>query len=230
MGKILPGIFVAFENPKGGAGKSTLTALFAGYVHATAKDTGLTIGVCDIDDAQNTIGKVRLFDSMQQDNLDEEYQVMNISSADFVNSVDYLKDSFDIILVDFPGNLKQTGVVEVLMMMDIVIIPFEPSKIEIMHTIDFYKYYTTKILAKREELGFKTIVRALPNRVLPNLLEYKDLIAQQGDLPFKLLKHHIKESRVNYQRNLSTIIRNYDNVCDEFGEEMIQLLTEYIKG
>ena len=31
MGKKLPGITLAFENPKGGVGKSTLTALFAGY-------------------------------------------------------------------------------------------------------------------------------------------------------------------------------------------------------
>ncbi len=29
MGQILPGVVVAFENPKGGVGKSTLTALFA---------------------------------------------------------------------------------------------------------------------------------------------------------------------------------------------------------
>lgn len=229
MGKILPGIFVAFENPKGGVGKSTLTALLAGYVHATSKETGLTIGVCDIDDAQNTIGKMRLFDKMQHENLDEEYQVMNISSADFLNSIDFLKESFDIILVDFPGNLKQTGVVEALMMMDIVIIPFEPSKIEVMHTIDFYKYYTTKILSKREELGYKTIVRALPNRVLPNLLEYKELVAQQENLPFKLLKNHIKESRVSYQRNLSTIIKSYESLCDDFGNEMIEILTEYVK-
>ncbi|KAA5428907.1 ParA family protein, partial [Bacteroides cellulosilyticus] len=27
MGQILPGVVVAFENPKGGVGKSTLTAL-----------------------------------------------------------------------------------------------------------------------------------------------------------------------------------------------------------
>ena len=47
MGKILPGIFVAFENPKGGTGKSTLTALFAGYVHESHEQTGLTIGVVD---------------------------------------------------------------------------------------------------------------------------------------------------------------------------------------
>lgn len=231
MGKILPGIFVAFENPKGGVGKSTLTALFAGYVHATSKDEGLKIGVCDIDDAQNTIGKMREFDSMQQEDLvkDEEYEVMNISSADFIDQIDYLKDSFDIILVDFPGNLKQAGVIEVLMMIDVIVIPFEPSKVEIMHTIDFYKYYKENILTKREKLGFKTIVRGIPNRVLPNLLEYKELIAQQEELPFKLLKNHIKDSRVNFQRNLSTIIRNYDNVADEFGEEIIELLTEYMK-
>lgn len=229
MGKNISGVFIAFENPKGGSGKSTLTALFAGYLHFSSRETGLKIGVCDIDDAQNTIGKMRLFDSTNQEDLDEEYKVMNISSSDFGDSIDFLRESFDVILVDFPGNLKQTGVVEALMMMDIVIIPFEPSKIEIMHTIDFYNFYKKKILSKREELGFKTIVRALPNRVLPNLLEYKDLISQQENLPFTLLKNHIKESRVNYQRNLSTLIKDYDNGCDAFGEEMIQLLTEYVK-
>lgn len=229
MGKLLPGIFVAFENPKGGAGKSTLTALFAGYIHATAKDTHLKIGVVDIDNAQNTIGKMRLFDSTQQEDLDEEYQVMNISSTDFINNMDFLKESFDIILVDFPGTLMQPGVVETLIMMDIIIIPFEPSKIEIMHTLDFYNYYEKNILAKRKEANYKTMVRGLPNRVLPNLLEYKELIASSKDFPFKLMKNHIKDSRVNYQRNLSTLISKYDNVCDDFGEEMIELITQYIK-
>lgn len=229
MGKNLPGIFVTFENPKGGVGKSTLTALFAGYVHATSKDTGLTIGVCDIDDAQNTIGKLRLFDSEQQANLDEEYQVMSISSADFTNSVNYLRESFDIILVDFPGNLKQKGVIEALMLMDIVIIPFAPSKIEIVHTKEFYNYYKENILAKREELGYKTIVRALPNRVLTNLIEYKRLLALEKELPFKLLTNHVKESRVNYQRNLSTLMTNYDGSCDDLGVELINLLIDFIK-
>ena len=226
----MPGVFIAFENPKGGVGKSTLTALFAGYVHSISKDTGLTISVVDIDDAQNTIGKMRLYDAEQEEKLDEEYQVLNISSSEFVANMEYLKEEFDIILVDFPGNLKQDGVVQTLMMMDIVIIPFEPSKIEIMHTLNFYNYYKEQILSKREELGYKTFVRALPNRVLPNLLEYKELIAEQDNLPFELLKNHIKESRVNYQRNLSTLMKNYENTCDEFGEEMINLITEYIKS
>ena len=136
MGKILPGIFVAFENPKGGTGKSTLTALFAGYVHESHEQTGLTIGVVDIDDAQNTMGELRAFDEAQQEeDIKDEYEVMSISSSDFINSIEFLKESFDIIVVDFPGNLKQAGVVETLMMMDVVIIPFAPSKIEVLHTV-----------------------------------------------------------------------------------------------
>lgn len=230
MGKILPGIFVAFENPKGGVGKSTLTALFAGYIHATAKETGLTVGVVDIDDAQNTIGKMRLFEATQQESLDEEYQVMNISSSEFIENMDFLKENFDIILVDFPGNLKQAGVVETLMMIDVLIIPFEPSKIEIMHTINFFDYYKANIMSKREELGYKTTVRGLPNRVVPNLIEYKDLVANQNEFPIKLMEQHIKESRVQFQRNLSTLISNYNHVCDEFGDEMVQLITEHIKA
>lgn len=230
MGKILPGIFIAFENPKGGVGKSTLTALFAGYVHSISRDTGLTISVVDIDDAQNSIGKMRLYDAGQEEEIDEEYQVLNISSSDFIANMEFLKETFDIILVDFPGNLKQDGVVQTLMMIDIVIIPFEPSPIDVMHTLSFYNYYKENILSKREALGYKTFVRGLPNRVLPNMLEYKELISEQSSLPFELLKNHIKESRVNYQRKLSTLMKNYENTCDEFGEEMIELITEYLKS
>lgn len=231
MGKILPGIFVAFENPKGGTGKSTLTALFAGYVHESHEQTGLTIGVVDIDDAQNTMGELRAFDEAQQEeDIKDEYEVMSISSSDFINSIEFLKESFDIIVVDFPGNLKQAGVVETLMMMDVVIIPFAPSKIEVLHTVKFYNYYKENILSKRESLGYKTIVKGLPNKVTPNLLEYKELIANKDNLPFELLNNHIKESKVNYQRNLSTIINNYNHTCDDFGEEMIQLLINYVKN
>lgn len=231
MGKILPGIFIAFENPKGGAGKSTLTALFAGYLHSSAKDTGLKVGVIDIDDAQNSIGKMRIFDSKDED-VNEEYNVMNISSADVRNQIKYLKESFDIILIDFPGSLKQKGVVETLMIIDILIIPFEPSKIEVSSTFDFYKFYAENILKIRNAQGYKTIVKGLPNRVLSNLLEYKDLVAAgaEGNLPFALLNNHIKESRVNLQRNLSTLMKDYDNTYDAFGTEVLDIITEYINN
>ncbi|CAK7039402.1 MAG: hypothetical protein PEPC_01679 [Peptostreptococcus russellii] len=231
MGKILPGIFIAFENPKGGAGKSTLTALFAGYLHSSAKDTGLKVGVIDIDDAQNSIGKMRISDSIDED-VNEEYNVMNISSADIRSQIEYLQESFDIILIDFPGSLKQKGVIDTLMIIDILIIPFEPSKIEVSSTLDFYEFYAENILKIRNAQGYKTIVKGLPNRVLTNLLEYKDIVAAgaEGNLPFALLNNHIKESRVNLQRNLSTLMKDYDNTYDAFGTEVLDIITEYIKN
>lgn len=230
MGKILPGIYVAFENPKGGAGKSTLTALFAGFLHSTAKHTGLKIGVIDIDDAQNTLGKMRIHDS-KDESVNEEYNIMNISSADIKSQREYLEESFDVILIDFPGSLKQKGVIDTLFLIDILIIPFEPSKIEVSSTLEFYNFYKNNILSKREELGYKTIVKGLPNRVLSNLLEYRDLVsaANEDRLPFKLLDNHIREARVNLQRNLSTLMKDYDNVYDPFGNEVLDLITEYIK-
>lgn len=229
MGRILPGIFLAFENPKGGVGKSTITALFAGYIHTNAKDTELTIGVVDIDDAQNTIGKMREYEKSQSDNIKEEYEVMNISSTEFIAQMDFLREQFDIILVDFPGSLKQPGVVETLMMIDIIIIPFSPSPIEVQATIEFYNFYKQNILAVRESNGFNTTVRGLLNRVSTNMLEFKELLATQEHLPFKLMNNFLKEQRVNFQRNMTTIMTDYDNGCDNFGEEVVGIITEYVR-
>lgn len=71
-------------------------------------EDGINIGVVDIDDMQNTMGRLRQSESDESNNLKEEYEVMNISSSEFINQLDMLKESFDVILVDFPGNLKQT--------------------------------------------------------------------------------------------------------------------------
>ena len=32
---------------------------------------------------------------------EEEYEVINISSSEFINQLDFLQDNYDIILVDF---------------------------------------------------------------------------------------------------------------------------------
>ncbi|MBS4814918.1 MAG: ParA family protein [Bacteroides sp.] len=141
MGQILPG--VAFENPKGGVGKSTLTALFAGYIHSQSNEEGgLSIAVVDIDDMQNTIGKLR--EDEAEDGImkkEEEYEVINISSSEFINQLDFLQDNYDIILVDFPGNLKQNGVVETLHFVDVIIIPFEPNQTDLRPTLTLSKAY-----------------------------------------------------------------------------------------
>ena len=220
---------IAVTSGKGGVGKSTITTLFASYLHANAKDKGLVIGVVDIDDFQNSIGSLRDRDKRDPD-YSEEFDVIPLSSEEFINRIDFLRDAFDIILVDFPGSLKQSGVVKSLMLIDIIIIPFEPSKLDLIHTLQFYKFYEENILKYRNGHNMKTLVRGLPNRVVPNILEYKDLIEKKDKLPFKLLDNHIKDLRVSFQRNLSTISNNYDNACDDFGEEVLKLIIEFVKS
>lgn len=230
MGKILPGITVAFENPKGGVGKSTLTALLAGYIQSN-REGDLSVGVVDIDDMQNTIGKLRDSetdnDSFEKEN---EYQVINISSSEFINQIDFLKDNFDIILVDFPGNLKQNGVIETLHFIDVVIMPFEPNKTDLVPTINFYNNVYKSIIEARKSIHLKTTVRGVMNRVMPNVLEFKDIMANKEALPFKLLDNYIKDSRVDYQRNLSTLSKEYHHPCDAFCEEVITLICDHIKS
>ena len=98
-------------------------------------EDGINIGVVDIDDMQNTMGRLRQSESDESNNLKEEYEVMNISSSEFINQLDMLKQSFDVILVDFPGNLKQNGVIEALHFIDIVIMPFEPNNTDLSATL-----------------------------------------------------------------------------------------------
>lgn len=225
MGKSMKGIFVAFENPKGGSGKSTLTALFAGYLHTVGKEKGLTAGVIDIDDMQNSVNKLRNFEADNAQS-EEEYEIMSISSEEVVKHIDYLRAAFDIILIDFPGNLKQKGVIDTLHLIDIIIIPFETNQISIMATLEFFNIYKD-ILNARNKLELKTIVKGLPNRVNANLKEYKQLIMEQDNLPFDLMKNHVKESKVDFQRNLTTLIKSYQNNCDLVCEEILDLIMQY---
>ena len=39
----------------------------------------------------------------------------------------------------------------------------------------------------------------------------------------------IKDSRVDYQRNLSTLSSNYHHPCDQFCEEVIELISKHIE-
>ena len=230
MGQILPGITVAFENPKGGVGKSTLTALFAGYIHSmNVKGEGLSVGVVDIDDMQNTIGRLRGSELSAEEEGQEEYQVINISSSEFIQQLDFLKDNFDIILVDFPGNLKQNGVIEALHFIDVVIIPFEPNKTDLSPTVYFYNNVYQDIIDARTKAGIKTTVRGVMNRVLPNVLEFKEIIRNKEALPFQLMRNYIKDSRVDYQRNLTTLRNEYHHPCDAFCEEVLELISNHIK-
>ena len=135
---------------------------------------------------------------------EEEYEVINISSSEFINQLDFLQDNYDIILVDFPGNLKQNGVVETLHFVDVIIIPFEPNQTDLRPTLTFYYNIYEGIIESRRKIGKKTTVRGV------------------------MMQNYIKDSRVDYQRNLSTLSKAYHHPCDAFCEEVLELICNHI--
>ena len=161
-----------------------LPALFVRLRYILWAEDGIKIGVVDIDDMQNTMGRLRQSESDESNNLKEEYEVMNISSSEFINQLDFLKESFDVILIDFPGNLKQNGVVETLHFIDIVIMPFEPNNTDLSATLYFYDSVYKNIIKARKENGMKTTVRGVMNRVMTNVLEFKEIIKNKENLTF----------------------------------------------
>ena len=132
------------------------------------------------------------------------------------------------LFVDFPGNLKQNGVIETLHFVDVIIIPFEPNQTDLRPTLAFYNNIYEGIMETRKRNGKKTTVRGAMNRVLPIVLEFKEIQKDKKSLPFQLMENYIKDSRVDYQRNLSTLSNAYHHPCDAFCEEVLELICNHI--
>lgn len=119
--------------------------------------------------------------------------------------------------------------IEALHFIDVIVIPFEPNNTDLSATLYFYNNIYKDILSARRKLGQKTTVRGAMNRVMPNVLEFKEIMANKSALPFELMDNYIKDSRVDYQRNLSTLSNAYHHPCDAFCEEVLELISNHIK-
>ena len=86
------------------------------------------------------------------------------------------------------------------------------------------------IILKRAELGLKTTVRGVMNRVMPNVLEFKEIMKTKDALPFELLNNYVKDSRVDFQRNVTTLMKKYQHPCDAFCEEVLQLISNHLES
>ena len=126
--------------------------------------------------------------------------------------------------------MKQNGVIETLHFIDVVIMPFEPNQTDLLPTLRFYEEVYKDIILKRAELGLKTTVRGVMNRVMPNVLEFKEIMKTKDALPFELLNNYVKDSRVDFQRNVTTLMKKYQHPCDAFCEEVLQLISNHLES
>lgn len=244
MGKMFEeGIVVSFVNQKGGVGKSTLTSIFANYLHTAGKenDVKLSIAIIDADDRQRTLSRKRNrelqsfgIDDNSSENIkkvfdENSYRVIEIASKDVPDQLDFLKEEYDIILLDLPGNMMQEGVITDYFLIDIMIIPFQPNEYDIDSTLLFYDLLKTKVLDARSAQGFKTTVAAVMNRANSNTLEFKDIEANKNAYPFKILNNYVRDSKVAYQRNTNTIGDSSEKDAD-LCEEILSLINKHLKS
>lgn len=224
MGKI-----VAIGNQKGGVGKSTLTSFLANYIHNEFKSKGVRVLVVDADDLQNTLYKVRQEElSLSADPEKEEkeaYHLIRMDSKDLALNLEALKNSYDIVFVDLPGNLKQEGVIKVYAYVDALFIPTQTSRVDIDSTVDFVRFYRDLILKKRTELGFETTYTLFFNRVKENNKDFKSLYRERANFGIPFMENFIPESIVTFQRRVSTLYTYSSDSKGEFEKFIDEFLT-----
>lgn len=146
-------IYVAFSTQKGGAGKTTLTALIASYLHY---ERNYDVAIIDCDFPQLSIYNMRQRDlSMaledefyrgmayeQFSRLDKKaYPVVRSSTdnaiTDAEKAVEESENGFDIIFFDLPGTMNNRGLIHTLAHMDYIIAPISASRVVMESTLDY---------------------------------------------------------------------------------------------
>ena len=225
MGKVFEqGIVVSIGNQKGGVVKSVITSLVANYIHQEWGEK-LKIIVVDCDDLQGSLIKLRERDLLAQNGEDDKnYRLLQISSMDLPSNIEFLTEEYDIIFLDLPGNLKQPGVLKCYTWVDVLIVPTQTSSLDLQSTIDFANMYKNEIISEREKLNIKTAIYGLFSRVDVQNIDYKEYNSEKSReiLPIEFLQNCVPESKVAFQRNVSTIetysnnkYNNYEDLCEE---------------
>ncbi len=222
MGKI-----VAIGNQKGGVGKSTITSFIANYLHNERKD--FKILVVDADDLQNSLYKIRYEELENAKELDPQaeekcYQLIRMDSKELANNLEVLKEEYDLIFIDLPGNLKQDGVVSVYFFLDVLLIPTQTSKLDLDSTADFLNFYTKTVVSKRESLGFKTKYSLFFNRVNEQNKDFKEIYNNREKLGLPIMENFITESIPTFQRRVSTMYK-YESASKDLKKFIDEFLT-----
>lgn len=144
-------VLVAVCNQKGGVGKSTMTIMLAGYYHYLK---GLNVAVIDCDYPQYSLVRMKERD-MRTVEHSEYFKQLMVSQYERINKKAYtivgskaenardaaekLKKNgdYDLIVVDLPGTVNSSGVINTIVNMDYVITPIIPDRIVMQSSLSF---------------------------------------------------------------------------------------------
>ena len=134
-------VLVAVCNQKGGVGKSTMTIMLAGYYHYLK---GLNVAVIDCDYPQYSLVRMKERDMRTVENSDyfkqllksqyerirkKAYTIVGSKAENARDAAEKLMNNgnYDLIIVDLPGTVNSSGVINTIVNMDYVITPIIPD-------------------------------------------------------------------------------------------------------
>jgi len=208
-------IYVAFSTQKGGAGKTTLTALIASYLHY---ERGYNVAIIDCDFPQLSIYNMRERDLTmaledefyrgmayeQFSRLDKKaYPVVRSNTdkaiADAEKAVEESEKGFDIIFFDLPGTMNNRGLIHTLAHMDYIIAPIAASRVVMESTLDYLITVRDNIVAsgKSNIKAMYLLWNLVDGREKSELYEVYEAVIKE--LEFPLLRTFLPNS-VRFRR------------------------------
>lgn len=123
---------ILIGNQKGGAGKSTLTLLFANYL-ATIRKRRVT--VLDMDYQQSIASKSEKAKILENQ---PDYEVIPSDLKHFPMLLNVLnKNKGEIVLIDLPGKMDDDGLIPVFLAGDMILCPFNYDEFSVDSTLLF---------------------------------------------------------------------------------------------
>lgn len=209
-------IYVAFSTQKGGAGKTTLTALIASYLHY---ERDYNVAIIDCDFPQLSIYNMRerdlamaLEDEFYRGMAYEQftrlegkkaYTVVRSNTdnaiADAEKAVEESEKGFDIIFFDLPGTMNNRGLIHTLAHMDYIIAPIAASRVVMESTLDYLITVRENIVAsgKSNIKAMYLLWNLVDGREKSELYEVYEGVIRE--LEFPLLKTFLPNS-VRFRR------------------------------
>ena len=148
---------ISFSTPKGGVGKSTMTALLSSVLHYRL---GFNVLVMDCDFPQHSLANMRERDlktimqndyhkrtamKLYQSINKKAYPIISCKAEDALSkALEYINESAiepDIIFFDLPGTANTKGVLTTLRRMDFIFSPISADRLVMESTLSFTKAF-----------------------------------------------------------------------------------------
>lgn len=193
---------ITLGNAKGGVSKSTLISLFCTYLH---NNTNYKVCAFDLDYFQATLMDQRNSD-LKNEELDQSklYDLVAVTPSHLLKYIDELKDEYDYIFLDVPGNMEDDDLSVIYRYIDYMFIPFDVSDADIKGTAKFYEKYIDAVNYRKSK-GLKTSIYGILTKIIVGTKVFKDFLENEKDnFPFPIMENYVPYLNT-FKNDMSTV-------------------------